>query len=303
MATLKWIPLSAVVGSVYQPRLQEDRGLDGLTESIRVNGLQVPMTVVNVSTNSNNNSTNSKAAPTYLMRSGHRRRAALLTLQKGNATSLPRGHARIQTGEVQVQAVIRDDMTKQEAACAALIDNLERQDLSPYELACAVKHLSEQLKVPRAELAQRAQKTPETVDYMIAALDAKNLPIKMIQSWKERQLELGHVRLLVRLRGQPKQQKQLYTKIIKEQLSVTQASFWCNRLLDKVEQPLEDREHNLVSERLTNSPLLKELIENKQLNWDHSRRGGKLTLDVEGADNIRKACLEIATVLKGLDLG
>jgi ParB family transcriptional regulator, chromosome partitioning protein len=294
MVTFKWIPLASVVGSVYQPRLQEDRGLDDLTESIRVNGLLVPLIVLQVPTSSSN-------APTYLMRSGHRRRAALLSLQKG-ATSLPQGHARIQTGEVQVQAVIRDDMTKQEAACAALIDNLERQDLSPYEQACAIKHLAVKMKIPRAELAKRAQTPPDTVDYMIAALDPKNLPIKMIHSWQQRLLEMGHVRLLVRLREQPKQQKQLYTKILKERLSVAQASFWCNRLLDKLEHPLEDREHNLVSERLTNSPLLKELIDNKQLNWDHSKRGGKLILDVEGADNIRKACLEIASVLKGLKL-
>ncbi len=73
-------------------------------------------------------------------------------------------------------------------------------------------------------------------------------------------------------------------------------------MLDKLEHPLEDREHNLVSERLTNSPLLQELIDNKQLNWDHSKRGCKLILDVEGADNICKACLEIASVLKGLKL-
>jgi hypothetical protein len=48
VVTFKWIPIASIIGSVYQPRLQEDRGLSGLTESIRVNGLLVPLTVLNV---------------------------------------------------------------------------------------------------------------------------------------------------------------------------------------------------------------------------------------------------------------
>ena len=46
MATLKWIPLSSIVGSIYQPRQQEDFELQRLSDSILLNGMLTPVTVV-----------------------------------------------------------------------------------------------------------------------------------------------------------------------------------------------------------------------------------------------------------------
>jgi ParB-like chromosome segregation protein Spo0J len=306
MTTLKWIPVSAVVDTVLQPRLQEDRGLDSLTESILQGGMDTPIIALRAPRTKTNKKTNKKTKldpdQLYLMRSGHRRRAALLTLVKRGVAELPAGFARIEGGEAHVQAVIVDNVTDEEAAIAALIDNVEREPLTPYEQACALKKLAEERKIDRDDLARRVGIHSDTVDYMIAALDPRNLPPKMIQSWKQGQLVMGHVQALIRLRGYKQRQKQLYTKIIKERLSVTEARFWCTRLLDKGDIPLERRTNVLMAERFLGSPKLKALIDSKQLNVRPSVHGDQVTIKVDGTREMREACLAIAAALKGLDL-
>ncbi len=245
MVTLKWIPLASIVGSIYQPRQQEDRELRRLAESIRLNGLLTSITVVTTAAAAtgkgkakpNKAKPNKAGAATYLMRSGHRRKKAMELLLKRGVTSVPPGHARIEGDQAFFQALVCDDVTAKEATIAALIDNLEREPLTPYEQACALRTLVEEKQIDRQDLARRAQIHPDTVDYMIAALDPKNLPLPMIKSWKQGRLDMGHVRALIRLRTYKKRQKQLYSKILKENLSVTEARFWCNRLLDKGDIP------------------------------------------------------------------
>lgn len=311
MSELKWISVSSVIGTVLQPRLQEDRELDGLTESILQGGMNTPVTVLRPPASSKpagkattKKKTGARAKPgqLYLMRSGHRRRAAVLKLVKRGIQKLPPGHARVVKGEAHLEAVIVDGATGQEQAVAALIDNVEREPLTPYEQACAVKKLAEELKVDRDDLARRVRIHPDSVDYMIAALSPKNLTLKMIQSWKEQQLVLGHIQTLMRLKAYRPRQKKLYTKIIKEQLTVTQARFWCNQLLEQGDIPLERRTNVLIAERLLNNPLLRELIENKQLNVADSVHGDQVTIKVDGPKKLREAFLAGAAALKGLDL-
>jgi ParB family transcriptional regulator, chromosome partitioning protein len=302
VVVLKWIPLGSIVGSAFQPRLQEDRELNRLIASIQGSGLVIPIIVLLVAKAQTKAQAKAKASgPTYLMRSGHRRKAALERLAKQGVAALPRGHARIVDGEVQIQALICDNMTDDEAAVAALIDNLEREALTPYEQARALKRLAEKNKIPREELASQTGISPNRVDYMIAALDPHNLTPAMIKSWKQRQLEMGHVRTLFRLREQPKAQKQLYQKILKMNLAVADAEYYCTQLLNPEDLRLDQRELEILKQQLASSKALTELIENKQLRVLPSRTGQKLQIDIQGITELRSAAREILRVTKGFN--
>ncbi len=156
-------------------------------------------------------------------------------------------------------------------------------------------------KLPRDDLATRTGISRNRIDYMIGALDPQNLTPQMIKSWKQRQLEMGHIRTLFRLREQPKQQAQLFQKILKMRLAVADAEYYCTQLLDPSELRLDRRELELLKRQLGKSKALTELLENKQLRVLPSRTGQKLQIDILGITELRAAAKEILRVTKGID--
>ncbi len=292
MATiLKRIPLKSIIGSVYQPRLQEDRQLRPLAACIRVNGLRTPPAVLK----------DDKKKETYHMVSGHRRRAALLLLLKQGVKSLPSGHASITKGQVYVDVLI-GNVSRKEAAFHGFIENINRKNLSPYEQAVTYKVFTEQLGYTRAEIIKRAQKSKQEVHYMISSLDPQNVPIKMIQSWQKEQLEKGHMKVLYRLRGNRTGQKQLYQKILKEKLSVRQAEFWYTQLAEKPDLPLENREFNVIKKRFLANAELKQLIDEKKLHLDQARDAQTVEIKASGVSDLRKVCELMVAALEGVPL-
>ncbi len=291
---IKTIAHDRITGSVYQPRQQTDHELNKLIDSITINGLLVPIIVLR--------DTTPNASPnTYHLVCGHRRHAALLTLLKSGAKSLPDGWARISRAKVMLDVVTLGAVSRKYAAFTSFVENDVRVDLSPYEQAVCYKTFVEQFGFTRDEIVARTGVNVGTLGYMLLALDGESLTPKMIKSWKERQLGDKQISTLLRLRGDRQAQQTLYTKILKERLSARDAELWCNRLMQPEDKRLDRRIYDRFEQEVLEHPALLELVNDKKLRMGASRTGETLGLKFDSMSELRdalKALLEAIAELK-----
>lgn len=172
----------------YQPRkLFDESAIDELKESIIQHGVLQPIIV-------------RKSLKGYEIVVGERRfRAA----KKAGLKTIP--------------AVIRE-LTDQQMMELAVLENLQREDLTPIEEAKAYQSLIENLHITQEELAKRLGKSrPHIANHMRLLA----LPPYIQNLISENKLSMGHGRALLALKKKEKM-KLLVEKIVKEQLNVRQ---------------------------------------------------------------------------------
>jgi ParB family chromosome partitioning protein len=164
---LRQIPLDLLDPNPFQPRVAfPQEGLEELAESIRVRGILQPILA--------------RSHPTYPERfyiiAGERRwRAAALA------------------GLHEVPAIIRE-MSDTEAATAALIENLQREDLNPMEEAEGYSRLLDELRVTQEKLAEAVGKSRSQITNALRLL---NLPPGVQDAVRKGTLSYGHARALL----------------------------------------------------------------------------------------------------------
>ena len=163
------IPVDRIVPSPDQPRTHfDEETLQGLTASIREVGVLQPVIV---------------RPPTedgqYVLVAGERRwRAAQLA------------------GLEEIPAVIRDDPGEAAGLTDALIENLQREDLTPLEDAAAYRNLMEDFSMTHDRIAQRVGKSRSAVTNVIRLLQ---LPAAIQGMLDRGELSAGHARPLIGL--------------------------------------------------------------------------------------------------------
>ena len=163
----KQVPIEFIHPGKYQPRRNfDDEALQGLVESIRDKGILQPLLVRR----------DSDSANTYELIAGERRwRAAQVA------------------GLHEVPVVIRE-MTDREALEIALIENIQRQDLTPLEEAEGYRRLMEEFQHTQEDLARSVGKSRSHVANMMRLLALPD-PVKgMVQDGA---LSAGHARALL----------------------------------------------------------------------------------------------------------
>ncbi|WP_026561626.1 ParB/RepB/Spo0J family partition protein [Bacillus sp. J37] len=116
-----------------------------------------------------------------------------------------------------IPAVVRN-LTEQQMMELALLENLQREDLSPIEEAQAYQKLMEQLNVTQEALAKRLGKSRPHIANHVRLL---TLPQKIQQLMAEGKLSMGHGRTLLGLKNKEKLNA-LVEKVMKDQLNVRQ---------------------------------------------------------------------------------
>lgn len=139
-----------------------------------------------------------------------------------------RFQAAVQVGLEEVPVTIRDldDRTAMEIA---LSENLEREDLSPIEVAVSFSDYLTKFGTTQDELAQRLGKDRSTVANLIRLLD---LPEIARTALDNRTITAGHARALLPLKDQ-RQLGTVLAEVIRKQLSVRQTEALVRRLLTK----------------------------------------------------------------------
>ncbi len=180
------IPLNELRSNPYQPRKNfDEESLKELADSIKQHGVFQPIIV-------------KKSVKGYELIAGERRmRASLLA------------------GLEEIPAIIRD-FTDSEMMEIALLENLQRENLSALEEAEAYKKLLENLNLTQDALATRLGKSRSHITNMLGLL---TLPEKVKKLIIENKLSMGHARILSKLEEETKV-VDLADKVIKERLSV-----------------------------------------------------------------------------------
>jgi len=179
-----------------QPRKKIDpNSLDELARSIRTSGILQPIVVV-------------PQEDGYMIIVGERRwRAA----QKAGLNKIP--------------ALIRD-VPKDQQIEASLVENLQREDLNPIEIALTYQKLTAETGLTQQEVAEKVGKDRTSVTNIIRLL---KLPDEIQTILAERKLSMGHARALLGL-DNPDTQVSLAREIVQKNLSVRDAEKLVSRL-------------------------------------------------------------------------
>ena len=118
-------------------------------------------------------------------------------------------------GLERVPAYIRtvDDENMMEMA---LVENIQRQDLTALEVALAYQHLIEQYGLTQEQLSEKVGKNRATVTNYLRLL---KLPAPIQVALKERQIDMGHARALLAL-DDPQAQLHVFDEMVANGLSV-----------------------------------------------------------------------------------
>ncbi|ODA41521.1 ParB/RepB/Spo0J family partition protein [Desulfosporosinus sp. BG] len=148
----------------------------------------------------------------------------------------------------------------QEMAERALVENIQRADLSPIDEGMAYKKLIEEYSLTQEQVAQRVGKARTTVANLLRVI---LLPEIILQLLRNEDISLGHAKVLLSVKD-TSLQVLIAQKAAKEKLSVRETEELLNRVSGKVEKSKPTREHSLllhnVEERLQTSFQTKVLL-------------------------------------------
>jgi ParB family transcriptional regulator, chromosome partitioning protein len=181
------IPIAQIETNPWQPRSEFDEAqLTELSESLKVHGLIQPITVRRL---------NDRA---YQLISGERR------LRASKLANL-----------VEIPAYIRI-ANDQEMLEMALVENIQRAELNPIEVAISYKRLMDECSLTHESLAGRVGKERSTVSNSIRLL---KLPPELQLGVKKQLVSMGHARALVGVDDHALQ-LMLYRETLEQSLSV-----------------------------------------------------------------------------------
>lgn len=180
------LPIDSIQVNPNQPRRAfREQQLAELADSIRQDGIIQPLVV-------------RKAGDAFQLVAGERRlRAAKLA------------------GLAQVPVVVQD-ISDERLLEVALVENIQREDLHPIELAQAFERLSNDLGLNHEEIGKRTGKDRATITNSIRLLQ---LPMDLQELVADRKLSPGHARALLKVKSE-EQQRSMALKAIAEGWSV-----------------------------------------------------------------------------------
>jgi ParB family chromosome partitioning protein len=100
----------------------------------------------------------------------------------------------------------------------ALVENIQREDLNPLEIASSYQRLLEECMINQEELSRKVGKDRSTISNYIRLL---KLPAEIQDAIAGNQVSMGHARALITLED-PSHQLAILEKILKKKLSVRQ---------------------------------------------------------------------------------
>ena len=198
------LPLQKIEPNRLQPRKSfNEEELASLADSIRQHGVIQPLTVRLLDTGY------------YQIIAGERRwRAARMAGLR----------------EVPVVIIEADDKKAMELA---LIENLQRADLTPIEEARGYQQLIGEYGLTQEQVADRVSKSRPAVANAMRLLSLPDELLSMVESGK---LTAGHARALLSIKDE-RQQLAVAQKVVNLQLSVRQTEARCKKLLKAEQKP------------------------------------------------------------------
>ena len=245
------LPLGDIDPNRSQPRKNFDNeALTALADSIRHSGVLSPILVA-------------REGSRYMIIAGERRWRA----------------ARI-AGVETIPAIVRewDDIKRQEAA---LIENMQREDLNPIEEAQGVYVLMNECALTQEEVAQRLGRSRPAIANLLRLL---NLPKAIQQAVIDGAISAGHARVLAGV-ADKKLQALLFAKTVQQGWSVRQLEAAAKQAAEpKREKPQTaplPAEYEVLTERLRSATGLK-------VSLSGTEHKGKIVLEYASQDELQR---------------
>ncbi len=180
------LPLSELRSNPYQPRkIFDEQALQELANSIKEHGVFQPIIA-------------KKSIKGYEIIAGERRvKASILA------------------GKETIPAILKD-FSDQDMMEIALLENLQREDLTPLEEATAYHNLLEKLALTQEQLAKRLGKSRSYITNMLGLL---GLPEEVKDLLIENKISMSHARVLSKMEDK-EEVKKIAERIVKEGLNV-----------------------------------------------------------------------------------
>lgn len=248
------IPVGLIEPNPFQPRMSFDQeALEELAESIRTLGLIQPITV------------RRKADGRYQIISGERRFRACK-----------------QAGMDMVPAYIRD-ANDQGMLEMAIVENIQRENLDPIEIAMSYQRLIEECSLTQEQMAVRVGKKRASVTNYLRLL---KLPAKIQHDLKVGLLSVGHAKVLLGI-DDIRLQEYLCDLVIKDELSVRQLEDKIRKMTQKKEKPADEGQ-DLPDEYFKVLELVGKYFENN-ISLKRSATGkGSMTIHFNSDEEVRK---------------
>ena len=248
------IPTDLIEPNPFQPRMSFDQdSLEELAESIRTLGLIQPITV------------RRKADGRYQIISGERRFRACR-----------------QAGMDMVPAYIRDT-NDQGMLEMAIVENIQREDLDPIEIAMSYQRLIEECSLTQEQMAVRVGKKRASVTNYLRLL---KLPAKIQHDLKVGLLSVGHAKVLLGI-DDIMLQEYLCDLVIKDELSVRQLEDKIRKMTQKKEKPVDEGQ-DLPDEYFKVLELVGKYFENNISLKRSSTGKGSMTIHFNSDEEVRK---------------
>ncbi|TKS64097.1 MAG: hypothetical protein EWM73_00780 [Nitrospira sp.] len=233
--------VDAIVPNRYQPRqMFPPQELAELTASLKQSGLLQPILV------------RRKGDGIYELISGERRwRAAK------------------EAGLETIQAVIRN-CGDEESVVLALVENLQRADLNPMEIARAYHRMMNEFGLTQDIIAQRVSCERSSIANVVRLI---HLPVEIQQLIESNQLSMGHAKVILGLSGQ-NEQLRVALLVVSKALSVRETEKLMGSSLAAKKRGAKELRRTPwsdVEERLQKRLGTKVMIQN-------GRRGGKIVI-------------------------
>ena len=234
-----------------QPRQNfDDEKLEELTESIKQYGVLQPLIV-------------QKKDGFYQIIAGERRwRAAR------NA------------GLEQVPVIIKE-YNSEETLAISLIENIQREDLSPIEEAKAYKRLMEEHHLKQEEVAEKVGKSRSAIANFLRLLNLNETVQLMVE---EGSISAGHAKVLLGVESKEKQKK-LAELTAEQELSVRQLE----KLVQAAKKPKKEEENDPVEELIYQSigQKMQDILGTK-VNIIRGKRKGKIEIEYYSPDDLER---------------
>ncbi len=209
----------------FQPRSNfEENALQELSDSIRQHGIIQPITVRKL------------GYDRYQLISGERRFRAS---QMAGLTDVP------------AYIRIADD---QEMLEMALVENIQREDLDPIEVALSYKRLIDECELTQEQLSEKVGKQRSTVTNFLRLL---KLPAPIQKALRDREITMGHAKALINIDHEDRQLA-IFALTLEEDYSVRQIEelartekLKVNPKSPKVEKPFSIEDKQVVKELAT----------------------------------------------------
>ena len=225
------ITLDEIKKNPYQPRIYfNEEKLNELKESIEKNGLLQPIIV-------------KKAVKGYYIIAGERRYRAFEML-----------------GRKEIPAIIKE-MTDEEMMVFAVLENLQREDLSALEESESYKNLMDKMSLTQEELAKKLGKSRP---YIANSLRLLKLPTEIKNKLEQGVISTAHARTLLSLKTK-KAMEEVCVLVVERKMSVRELEEYVAKLLKprevrktKAKDIFIEEQENILKKRLGTSVTIKQ---------------------------------------------